>query len=408
MSFVQHTQCVTIEDKDYPSWAPRPTTTLVLLSIPVLLASLVQPWVAAIEVPLLLAYCRWWLYDRLICLGGDRCAIGMLGAVEPPSEKSGFDKFDTDYSINLLLAPHNIQELPQDYPASVPPAPPPPADATEYYHDEFLKALQRAIADDGIQGELIQEQPTTKDDGWDFLGAFNKAVGSMVLYHEQAYLHCEFEGGGIYKLMKALEILLPLVTAAAVVCSIPVFGWIACAILGAVIAVVSVAGIVIALNDTGKPSVVDPATGETTDQLHTNRDILFVKGTWVYDSAHEGWNELHPIKECLLVGQVRYLSNDVIDWDDAIKYFMAAVGRWRLDATDPENPIPIKDSGPATGQDWKDYVQFTCDKVGIATSGVTVTGQGAPEHTWTIHPEVDGCRPADDPNDHQPDTPVLH
>src|SRR4051794_8923610 len=103
MSFVQHTQCVTIDDKDYPSWAPRPTTTLVLLSIPVLLASLVVPWVAAIEVPLLLAYCRWWLYDRLICLGGDMCAIGMLGAVEPPSEKSGFDKFDTDYSINLLL-----------------------------------------------------------------------------------------------------------------------------------------------------------------------------------------------------------------------------------------------------------------------------------------------------------------
>jgi len=403
MSFVQHTQCVQIDDKDYPSWAPRPTTTLVLLSIPVLLASLAQPWVAAIEVPLLLAYCRWWLYDRLICLGGYRCAIGMLGAVEPPSEKSGFDKFDTDYSINLLLAPHNIQELPADYPASVPP-PPSLGDPTAYYHDEFLKALHRAIANDGIQGELIKEQATIKDDGWDFLGSFNKAVGSQVLHHYQPYLHCEFEGGGIYKLMKALEILLPLVTAAAIVCSIPVFGWIACAILGAVIAVVSLVGVVTALNDTGKPSVVDPATGQTSDQLHTNRDILFVKGTWVYDSAHEGWNELHPIKECLLVGQVRYLSNDVIDWDDAIKFFMVSVGKWRLDWTDPQKPLPIKDSGAATGQDWKDYVRFTCDKVGVATSGVTVGHQSDPEHTWTIHPAVDGCRPAG----HPPETPILH
>jgi hypothetical protein len=401
MSFVQYTQCVKVEDKDYPSWAPRPTTTLVLLSIPILLASLVQPWVAAIEVPILIAYCRWWLYDRLICLGGDRCAIGMLGPVEPPSEKSGFDKFDTDYSINLLLAPHDIQELPSDYPASVPP-PPFPGD-TDYFEEQYKKAMHRAIADDGIQGDLMKEQATTKDDGWDFLGVFNKAVGSAVLYTWQPYLHCEFEGGGIYKFMKALEILLPLATAAAVVCSIPVFGWIACAILGAVIAVVSIVGIVTALNDTGTPAVTDPNTGQTTNQLHPNRDILFVKGTWVYDSAHEGWNELHPIKECLLVGQVRYKANDVIDWDDAIKFFMASVGRWRLDySKDPQNPVAIKDTGPATGQDWKDYVQHTCDKVGIAGSDLTISHQGDPENTWTIHPVVDGCRPARNPHDPQP------
>ena len=37
-----------------------------------------------------IAYCRWWLYDRLVCLGGDRCAIGMLLTVEPPENKSGW------------------------------------------------------------------------------------------------------------------------------------------------------------------------------------------------------------------------------------------------------------------------------------------------------------------------------
>jgi len=38
-----------------------------------------------------------------------------------------------------------------------------------------------------------------------------------------------------------------------------------------------------------------------------------VSGTWVYDSAHEGWNEIHPIKKCLRLGTVRYIANDVID-----------------------------------------------------------------------------------------------
>jgi hypothetical protein len=55
----------------------------------------------------LLAYCHWWVDDRLICLGGNKLAIGMLISVESPEEKSGFDALDTDYSINLLL-PTNV------------------------------------------------------------------------------------------------------------------------------------------------------------------------------------------------------------------------------------------------------------------------------------------------------------
>ena len=57
MSYVQHTKCVAIGSKIYPSWAPKPTTTLVLLSIPVLLASLAVPYIAVVEIPLLISYC---------------------------------------------------------------------------------------------------------------------------------------------------------------------------------------------------------------------------------------------------------------------------------------------------------------------------------------------------------------
>ena len=79
MSFTQYTKCVPIGAKKYPAWAPKPTSVLVVSSIAVLIATLIVPYLALIEIPLLISYCLWWLYDRLICLDGDVCAIGMLG-----------------------------------------------------------------------------------------------------------------------------------------------------------------------------------------------------------------------------------------------------------------------------------------------------------------------------------------
>ncbi|MBV8498649.1 MAG: hypothetical protein JO003_05295, partial [Candidatus Eremiobacteraeota bacterium] len=57
-----------------------------------------------------ISFCYWWLDIRLICLGGDRSAIGAIYHLEPPVpdyDPSDADKFfsgfDTDYSFNLLL-----------------------------------------------------------------------------------------------------------------------------------------------------------------------------------------------------------------------------------------------------------------------------------------------------------------
>src|SRR5262249_13429006 len=143
--------------------------------------------------------------------------------------------------------------------------------------------MHRQIADDGMQGVLIKETSTTGDQKtifgtkkYDFEGNFSTIGGSTVKYLWQAYLHCEFEGGGVKTLLDAAEAALAFATAAAVACSIPIIGWVVCAILSAVAAVISLVGVIAALNNKGKPSVFDPATGQTTDALHPGQDILFV------------------------------------------------------------------------------------------------------------------------------------
>src|SRR5215813_5891060 len=108
MAYNQFTKCVDVKDKKYPG---KPTVVAVLAAIAILLAGGgLTPFTAVPLLTIVVLFCLWWLYDRLICLGGDRCAIGFLGGVEPPDAKSGFEMFDTDYSFNLVLAPHQYQE----------------------------------------------------------------------------------------------------------------------------------------------------------------------------------------------------------------------------------------------------------------------------------------------------------
>ena len=214
----------------------------------------------ALTIPLLafIAYCRWWLYGRLICLGGDVCAVARLISVEPPENKSGLDRIDTDYSLNLLLAPHAIGDS------------------------------QSAIESDGIQGNLIKDQPSIIAAGMGFTGQTAALPGDP----DSAILHAEFEGGGVYDLLGSLLAALGYNTVAAiaaiVICAIPIIGWIACLIISLIFAAITAAivgmGIANALNDTANPGDVNSHLGN----LEQGKDILVVKGTWVYDFGSLG------------------------------------------------------------------------------------------------------------------------
>lgn len=280
------------------------------------------PGVGIVALAAIIAYCRWWLYDRLVCLGGERCAVGWVSKVEPPGKKSGLDQFDTDYSFNLVLAPH------------------------------LEGAKQDAVEKDGIQGALIANQLS----GWDFEGVQETQWANR----PAAALHCEFEGGGVWELLQWCLVALALATAATIACAIPILGWIVCAILGLAAAITFIAGVIAALNNVGDPNDVDPGLGEihAPDPTGRGADILVVKGTWIYDSAHEGWNEIHPILHCQRIGT----------WN----------GTW---------------SGTAFARpNTKAAVDRWCAALERAGDPATKANQQGLEHQWQVHPLVDGCR----------------
>src|SRR5215207_8198253 len=60
---------------------------------------------------LLLKICDYLLHGKLVCLGGNRCVIGRVASFETVDDKSGFEKLDNDFSINLALCPSPLSGL---------------------------------------------------------------------------------------------------------------------------------------------------------------------------------------------------------------------------------------------------------------------------------------------------------
>jgi hypothetical protein len=139
-------------------------------------------------------------------------------------------------------------------------------------------------------------------------------------------------------------------------------------------ALITLGGIINALNDTGNPTDVN----SNMTSVHaadapdgSGADILVVKGTWVYDSAHEGWNEIHPIKQCQKIGTM--LNQQ---WSE----------------------IQITPDGQVQSiTDITAFVNTWCALLATVLLPGTVSSQSLPGNQWSIHPVIDGCQPADAP-----------
>jgi hypothetical protein len=317
----------------YLAWA---TAALAVVAIPIVIAA---GWcslfylvvVAAAET---VAACDWWLNVRLVCNDGDKSAVGMLVAVEPSRGKTDFfGELDTDYSINLLLYP-NLPGVTQAV-----------AEATPPYG--FLMKEQPGVASNVgfFRGEFADE-PNTSRRSW--------------------VLHAEFEGAGMHDFRIGALIALALAIAALIACAAlpPPFGVIAGAILSLLAFLAWLIGYLVGDDDYANPSDVSG----TPSELHTNdpntnvgADLLYVSGTWVFDSFHEGWNELHPIKKCTPIGA----------WN----------GAWPADVPTIAQKLDdgFKDAHNANDDD--------------------------PHSRWEVHPYIDGC--GDYGSIHPVDTPAA-
>ena len=285
-------------------------------------------------------YLHWWLNGRLICLNKEPCLIGMvrgLSAADPaPWGKMG----DDDFSMNVMLAPA------------------PSAFRTDFANDN-LPVPPVSDYQGALQGELVSPQPSIL------------AIGRTYVSDEDHLkymtgLHCEFEGSGIHNLLIWAGIVLALLIAAlAVQLAFPGLGWLVTLLIllaiffgGTGLLTGPFAGPL--ASGAGHPTDVD----EDLKTL-TKGDIVVVKGEWIYDLLHIGWNEIHPIKDCCIIAKKADTGMTVGGpWPDGFKTdadVEAMLKRW----------CPLLDDA------------HDCEDGGSRDN---------PAHGWILHPLVDGCR----------------
>jgi hypothetical protein len=500
MAYAQYTKCCSPNDYSGPYlWS----AAMWAAAISAILVGIVDPGAGVlILIAGLIGYCRWWLYGRLVCMGGNRCLIGLALGVYNQNNQTGVGKFDTDFGVNLLLPPSKLYETIQEAgisntvqgyllrDQSTLDAPVNPAQAQilsmMQSHDNLgFTGEPEPVSDLLDQGVLSQAEVSALGlkgagdyPGWqagnfylpgstivDSNGLLQTATVQGVSGNNEphwsekvggttddnytkwkcdgglpvATIEVEFEGAGVWDLYQFLLAAVPIAGAAAVVCAIPVIGWVACAILCLIALAIVGIGTGVALGATTTPSDADPAIGT----IHPGQDVLFVFGTWIYDSAHTGWNELHPVLHCQKIGTVthadlatgnpwktpvlvtfsgtcttngaavtRVLGNQFTNlktggviFIGGNKFTIASVASsdaltLTVSAGVTPGPTPWNAQAPATFDDPRHLSEVLNNFCGLATdanSPGTIATQSNPENGWVVHPSVDGCTPAAPP-----------
>jgi hypothetical protein len=294
------------------------------------------------------------LGGKLICLGGDKLAIGKVITIELPGTKDGVvANIDNDYSINILLCPHEI------------------AFNVDKPEENFDLVLAGEDSNPAIyyQDYLVQEQSASGNHGIPYSG-YESAP-----FKKKPNFHIELEGARIANMyaafLAAWAILVIAALIALALAAIPVIGWllaILAMLFGAAVAA-GIAAITYAASSDGSLDDLDPTIGV----LHAG-DLLISYGTWTYDSGHNfdlnaGWNELHPVK---------FLSKGNTIYEDAEGYELKI---------------------PTTQCLGKDQAVIWEEKIKEALGMPDLRGKEEkdPLIGTTYHPLIDGCQPEGGP-----------
>jgi hypothetical protein len=275
---------------------------------------------------------------KLICIRNDACTIGRIMELIPVgADKSGFEELDDDFTLNILPSPHSPEEL-----------------------------LSEMTASDPHQGPFLVAQPPSNDLGLGFAGV---SVKFDNITHDTEVFHVEVKGCRVHDVCNVLKVLSFGAPVVGAICSIPLIGWVVCAIAAAIWLAITAAAVAIAwaaahvgdIND-----VYDPAAGELTAAnaaTGAGGDVILVRGDWAYDAGHSGWNEIHPIRHVQkLTGVVDPIFQGMAKADAAL------VERFKREVLDV----------------W-------CARVGEASTPLVIEAQKDPANGWLIHPTIDGC-----------------
>jgi hypothetical protein len=293
------------------------------------------------------SYVNWWLNRRLLCLG-DACAIGIVWSVEPPGDKPAlsFDRFDDDYSINVLLSPASPGDLPSAFATQAHLVRPHPSIVAENLPTFGVDRVATQANIDGkpapvIVSRALQDDPTNEVNAqlshspvartsWlDFgLGATaptdapdlwsgqeggnTSAISQLPLLPNTQLIHCEFEGTAISNIQPVLLV------AGALAGTILVTNSGTIAAGGAVAVAAAAAWFLLLLfllavftylvsghgdpEDAGLPAAsittVAAEDGTTPSGAWDARfTLVAIRGRFVYDYGHSrGWNEIHPAR----------------------------------------------------------------------------------------------------------------
>jgi hypothetical protein len=356
MTARQFTHCVKREDYTVLNIAPEKVAAIIGLFVPA------AGWSVTIGAVLWAAQdiCEFITGGKLICLDGDRCAIGRIGHIEPVGfEKTGEEKIDDDFSLNIVLAPQLL--------------------------GQFVGKSREAnltAAQSGPQGDLITEQSGMGEpyepvkDGSHFNG-YTRAFTSFpyddpsthpieVDSFEVPVLHAECEGSRIHDVCDAVMKALAPLPGLEKVCSFKIFGIPFGRYICTIANIAKAPAILIAV---GKAwlgaeggNVTDVMEGGGTVEVG---DFVVVTGRWVWDGGHSGWNEFHPLKRLQKVDRDTYFFGN---FDDYRKTWCD-----RIDEVPPDAEPGEKPEGMTPSQE------------GIWDS------QRRPENLWDLHPSIDGC-----------------
>lgn len=337
MAFQEYTKCV--KPKDYIDLSPESTQGLIYLItmgavfIASILALILVPagvYVALALMVQIVIWLRWWLYGRLICLGENENTCAVIGKVgfhrSTPQKKGG----DNDYSMNLFLAPRNTyEEVLDDDPNCIPEP----------------------------QASLYEPHPDIVTIGRDYSTDDKYSKG----------IHVEFEGAGIYDLYQYAKIALAFLVVAALV-PYP---------FSLILAVVALLTVILQFltglnNSIGSPVIDTPLDDDKNGSTISDSDVVVLRGEWVFDSLHKGKNEIHPIRACQIIGNLKDGT-----WND-------------MTMINPENNQTLS-FGDCV--DIKKIKAIWCDLLNEAEDAEEDGNDDDPENDWGIHPEIDGCRP---------------